>query len=71
MFAVNGIYDGETIRITTKIPDKKKYRVVITFLEELSDNNEFLRDFSSDSDGFGFWDNPAEDLYQDFLTISK
>jgi hypothetical protein len=35
MLSVNGIYDGKSVKITDIITEKKKYKVVITFIEEL------------------------------------
>ena len=43
MLAIKGIYDGRTIRPLEKPPKDKKFKVVITFLEEL-DETEKLRD---------------------------
>ncbi len=65
MFAVNGIYDGKVVKITDKITEKKSYKFVVTFLEELSDNE--LREFSAQTDGLGFLEDPREDIYQDYL----
>jgi len=67
MLAVRGIYDGEKVRITEKITEKRKYRVVITFVEELQQDENSLRDFSAQTDGMDFWKDPEEDIYQDYL----
>jgi len=42
MLAIKGIYDGKTIRPLEKPPKDRKFKVVITFLEEL-DETEQLR----------------------------
>jgi hypothetical protein len=67
MIAVEGIYDGKTFQILEKIPVSKKYKVIITFVEEI-DEAEELREFSSQTDSFTFWENAEEDIYQDYLT---
>lgn len=68
MFAIKGIYDGKTVKLTEKFKDDKKYRVVVTFIEELPEEDKMVRAFSSNMDGMEFWENKAEDLYQDYLT---
>jgi hypothetical protein len=66
MLSVRGIYDGERIRLLEKLPGRKKYKVVITFLEEIDDDEE-LRAFTSQSAAFSFWNDKREDIYQDLL----
>jgi hypothetical protein len=70
MLSVTGIYDGKSIYLTKSIDDPKKYKVIITFVEEL-DNEAAeelnLRDFGMSSSSLSFWDDPKEDIYQDFL----
>ncbi|MGD9556337.1 MAG: hypothetical protein AB7V25_04925 [Mangrovibacterium sp.] len=68
MLAVNGIYDGKSVLITDKINEKKKYRVVVTFIEELDQLDKDTRDFSAQTSGLVFWNNEREDLYQDYLS---
>ena len=67
MLAVNGIYDGKNIRLTEKVTEKKKYRVVVTFIEELEQTDDVLRDFSSQTKGLECWEDEREDVYQDYL----
>jgi hypothetical protein len=67
MIAVNGIYDGKVVKITDKITEKKKFKVVITFIEEIQQNDSDLRDFSAQTNGLDFWNDSREDLYQDYL----
>jgi hypothetical protein len=66
MNAIRGIYDGEKFIPLENFSEKKKYKVVITFLEEI-DEDEDLRDFSAQTDAFSFWEDEREDLYQDYL----
>ena len=40
--------------------------VLVTFLEEGNPESE-LRDMTSKPNGFQFWENPAEDIYQDYF----
>ncbi len=67
MLAVNGIYDGKNIRLTEKVTEKKKYRVIVTFIEELEQTDNGERDFSSQTRGLEFWEDEREDIYQDYL----
>jgi hypothetical protein len=68
MLAVNGIYDGKSVKITDRITEKKRYKVVVTFIEELQQHDNDLRDFSSQTNGLDFWMNSKEDIYQDYVT---
>ena len=68
MLAVHGIYDGKSVKITDKLIEKRKYKVVVTFIEELQQDDSELRNFSSQTNGLDFWDDTREDLYQDYLT---
>ncbi len=70
MLTVKGIYDGKTIKPLEKLPQKKKYKVIITFLEELEDTDD-VRDFSSQSNAFKFWEDSSEDIYQDINKFSN
>lgn len=70
MEAVRGIFDGENIVATDQISTKKKFKVVITFLEEI-DETEYTqeegRNFAAQTDGLSFWQDEREDVYQDYL----
>lgn len=68
MLAVYGIYDGKTVKITDKITEKKKYKVVVTFIEELQQYDNDLREFSAQTRGLDFWEDSKEDIYQDYVT---
>jgi hypothetical protein len=67
MIAVHGIYDGKAVKITDKITEKKKYKVVVTFIEEIQQHDTDLRDFSAQTRGLDFWQDSKEDIYQDYL----
>ncbi|MEQ9425876.1 MAG: hypothetical protein RJQ09_15740 [Cyclobacteriaceae bacterium] len=66
MVTIKGISDGQQITPLEELP-QKKYKVLITLLEEV-DELEEERIFSSNLKAFEFWNNPKEDLYQDYLT---
>jgi len=55
------------VKITDRISDKKRYKVVITFIEELPLEENEIRNFASQTESFDFWENKAEDIYQDYL----
>jgi len=67
MLSVHGIYDGKTVKITDRITERKKFKVVITFIEELQLSDTDLRDFSAQTNGLDFLEDPKEDIYQDYL----
>ncbi len=70
MLSVPGIYDGKSIYPTDVINDHRKYKVIITFVEEL-DNTEAeelnIRNFGANHTSLEFWNDPKEDIYQDYL----
>ncbi len=70
MVTIQGIFDGNKLIPLEKLPKGKKYKVIITFLEELTQAEE-IRYFTSQSDAFGFWEKTEEDIYQDFLLSNK
>ncbi|HAH23946.1 MAG TPA: hypothetical protein DCL77_09355 [Prolixibacteraceae bacterium] len=67
MLAVKGIYDGKSVKLLDKLTDRRKYKVGVTFLEEIEPADEDLRDFTSQTSGLAFWNDKREDIYQDFL----
>ncbi len=67
MQTIEGLFDGKTFVALEKIPVSKKYKVIITFVEEL-DETEEIRNLSAQTDGFKFWEDEREDIYQDYLT---
>ena len=69
MVAIQGIFDGNKIIPLDNVPTGKQYRLIITFVEEITEAED-IRAFTSESDAFAFWQNPAEDIYQDFLQPS-
>ncbi|MBS4029059.1 MAG: hypothetical protein KGZ58_10545 [Ignavibacteriales bacterium] len=71
MLAIKGIYDGKHILPLEKLPNKKKkYHVLITFVEEINDE-ENVRAFASHSNAFAFWEDTREDVYQDYIGKKK
>ncbi len=66
MNAIRGIFDGEKFIPVDKFSMKKKCKVIITFLEEIDEDEDF-RNFSAQTDGFSFWGDEREDIYQDYL----
>jgi hypothetical protein len=66
---IEGYFDGKYIVPLSEIKEKKHYKVKITFLEELSPEDE-IRLLSSHSEAFDFWNDPKEDIYQDYLPNS-
>ncbi|MCI0471811.1 MAG: hypothetical protein L0Y73_09145 [Candidatus Aminicenantes bacterium] len=66
MIAIRGMYDGEKFIPLENFSKKKKYKIIITFLEEIDDDEE-IRNFSAQTDAFSSWEDEREDLYQDYL----
>lgn len=68
MLAMEGIYDGKHFIVREKVPFKKSYKVIITFVEEIDEPDE-IRDFSAQTEGLEFWHDEREDIYQDYLQL--
>lgn len=66
MKAYKGIFDGEKVTFLEKPPTGKKYVIAVTFLEEIEEDDQ-LRDFTEQSDALSFWEDPREDVYQDYV----
>ncbi len=66
METIEGYYDGKQILPLTKIRDPRHRRVKITLLEELTEEEE-IRLSTAHSNAFEFWEDPREDLYQDYI----
>jgi hypothetical protein len=66
METIEGYYDGNQIVPLAKIQDHRHRRVSITLFEELTEEEE-IRLAASHSDAFEFWNDPREDIYQDYL----
>jgi hypothetical protein len=66
MKAIRGIFDGEKFVALDNFSKKKKYKVIITFLEEY-DEDEEIRIFSAQTDALSFWKDERENIYQDYL----
>jgi hypothetical protein len=71
MLSIEGIFDGKQVRFLEKITNKKKYKVVVTFLEEIKSDEGYLRNFTAQTKGIEFWENKDEDIYQDYLKPKK
>ena len=73
MLAVKGIYDGSSVQLLEKIKNSKRYKVIITFVEELKGSREEseLRDFAAQTTSLEFWNDNREDIYQDYLSKPK
>ena len=74
MKSINGIYDGKSIVPLEPTPGGKRYKVIITFTEEIqpaTEEAEDIRDIHMSATGFDFWANEAENVYQDLLPKSK
>lgn len=70
MLSITGIYDGKSIYPVEAISDRRNYKVIITFVEELNnaETEELrLRNFGANNPSLAFWTNPEEDIYQDYL----
>ncbi|MGF7139762.1 hypothetical protein [Roseimarinus sediminis] len=70
MLSFKGVFDGDKVRLIDKPTDKKKYKVIVTFVEEIGVDDE-IREFASQTDGLDFWKVEDEDLYQDYLPNKK
>lgn len=50
---------------------KSKKKILKTYEPAGKYDNADIRNFSSKSDAFDFWNNEDEDIYQDYLTRDK
>lgn len=66
MLAIQGIYDGDKFVALENFPSDKRFKVIITFVEEI-DEAEEIRGFSAQTNTFEFWGDEREDIYQDHL----
>lgn len=66
MQTIEGIFDGKTFIPTEEVPVSKSYKVIITFVEEI-DETEEVRNLTAQTEGFDFWQDENEDIYQDYL----
>ncbi len=71
MVSIKGIYDGNTITPLEATPRNKSFKVIITFIEEIETpgivSEPDFREIGSMANGFSFWENEDEDIYQDYL----
>lgn len=70
MIAIKGIYDGKKIIPLESLPENKKFKILITLLEEF-ENGEEIRDFTSHYNAFSFWNDEKENIYQDYILKDK
>ena len=73
MLSIRGIYDKGQIQLLEKISSRKRSKVIVTFVDEPSNRaeEEKIRAFANNTDSFSFWDNDAENIYQNYLPKSK
>jgi hypothetical protein len=65
---IEGIYDGKRIFPLEEIKIKSKYRVIITFLEEIKDPDSF-RDLKLHSEKIfqKLWENEDDEIWASYL----
>lgn len=66
MLVIQGIYNGSQIVPLEALPKNKKYKIIITFVEEIIDNEEVIP-LLAQSSAFEFWNDEREDIYQEYL----
>ena len=66
ILALRGVFDGQQVSLLEQGPVGRRYNVIITFVEETSDQEE-VRQFSAQTNSFAFWHDEREDVYQDYL----
>jgi hypothetical protein len=69
MISVKGLYDGKRIKILEKVPDKK-FKVIISLLEEYSDEDE-LGSFVSDSAELQYKNKLNEGIQGEFMNVDE
>ena len=72
MLSVKGIYEEGQVKLLEKVQSRKRSKVIITFIEENpGSENETIRSFASNTDAMPFWNNDAENIYQDLIPKMK
>ena len=72
MLSVKGIYEEGKVKLLERIQSRKRSKVIITFIDDPdTSEDQKLREFSSDGGALAFWNNDAENIYQDYLPKSK
>lgn len=66
MLSIKGIYDGKTLKLLEDVQVFSPKKVIVTFIEELDDMKQ-VREYAAQTSSFSFWEDPKEDLYQDYL----
>jgi hypothetical protein len=66
MLAIQGIYNGSQIVPLEAMPTNKKYKIIITFVEEIEDDED-VRPLLAQNSAFEFWNDAREDIYQEYL----
>jgi len=71
MVSIKGVYDGHTITPLEATHKNKRFKVIITFTEEIETpgmvSEPDFRELGGVANGFSFWEHEAEDIYQDYL----
>ncbi len=67
MLSVIGTYDGKTLKLAETVSIKKPTKVLITFLDETSDDisGKEIAVYVNSSASFDFLKEPEEDIYTD------
>jgi len=67
MFAVKGVYDGNSVIVDEPIPVKERYDVIVTFIESVGYEKKAKDDNSDRKKAFDFLINfPKKELPKDF-----
>ncbi|MDX1941248.1 MAG: hypothetical protein SFU99_11900 [Saprospiraceae bacterium] len=70
MLTIQGIYDGDKFVALENFPSDKRFKVIITFLEEVDEEQE-IRNFTAQTNALQFWEDEREDIYQDYLDAAR
>jgi len=67
MFAVKGVYDGNSVIVEEPIPVKERYEVIVTFIDSISYDENTKYNNSERKKAFDFLINfPKKELPKDF-----
>ena len=69
MLAIRGIYNGTQIVPLEALPKNKKFKIIITFIEEIGDFED-IRPLLAQNAAFDFWNDDREDIYQDYFNAA-
>jgi predicted DNA-binding antitoxin AbrB/MazE fold protein len=73
MLTIKGEYENGQIKLLEQVPFEKRNKVLVTFLDDLENEEDTLRKFSLSTPNSlqSYLQDGREDLYQEYLNTGK